>query len=279
MKVLETLKDQFQAAANNYPRMAHLVVCSKLTGSNYPSKKRITQKEQAKRKAIAFQAAIDAHMEVELGYEITSDRQVDCWTSDSAMGREYYELHCLLRPQNLTWDKETARETVKSLADEAICQIIDSPALRGTLPPQILLSDNHTGGWLAVIHDLQGIIKKVCKQGNRRMAEDGEPYYSVVDDVFLKSALSCDILLEQAKEADLEGKGVRAGKQPTSKRKPVKKAVERVLDEHPDLEGNPKELTKAVNKKLKSWDYEETTKDSVKTIHARIRKGRKQEKD
>lgn len=197
MEELKILQEQFQAAANNYPGMAHVVACRKLAVADYPSKKRITQKEQAKRKAIAFQAAIEAHIEIEPGYELIPEKQVDCWTSDSALGQEYFELHCLLRPQKLTWNKETARETLKSLADKIVCYVIETPILRSTLLPGILLSENHTEGWLSVVHDLGNIPKKVCEKGGRRIAEDGEPYYSVVVDVFLTSALALRELLSR----------------------------------------------------------------------------------
>jgi hypothetical protein len=58
------------------------------------------------------------------------------------------------------------------------------------------------------------------------------------------------------------------------KKKPVQKALEKVLDEHKDLEGKPKELTNKVNEKLKSWGYKPTTEEVVKNALTRIRKTR-----
>lgn len=228
MKVLETLKSQFEAAASKFPGLIHRVDYSKDSVVSFPAKKNLSKaaalaqtKKKWKRDKMTLQVAIadglaaESHTTVnpgvEPGYETTDDRLIDSWISDSELGREYFEKHSLMRPKSLTWDKDTARETLKSLADTAICHIIDSPVLRNTFYK--LLSENHTGGWLAVISDLQKIPKKVYERGSIRSIEDqhdphynknGEPYYSIIKDVFLASALTCSEIvkgLETAEEA------------------------------------------------------------------------------
>lgn len=61
----------------------------------------------------------------------------------------------------------------------------------------------------------------------------------------------------------------------SKKRKPVKKAVERTLDEHPDLENKPTKLLVKVNAKLKLWDHKETNLETVKSTLTRLRKKKK----
>ncbi len=60
-----------------------------------------------------------------------------------------------------------------------------------------------------------------------------------------------------------------------AKRKPVKKAIERVLDEHPELQRKTTDLTDKVNHKLKSWGYTKTTVSTVKSALTRRRKEKK----
>jgi hypothetical protein len=79
-----------------------------------------------------------------------------------------------------------------------------------------------------------------------------------------------------------DGSGGEVGEQPDdrkTKRKPVKKALKQVLEEFPELEGQPTKLTKKVNNKLKGWGYDSAEEKVVKNAQTSIRKERQKQKN
>ena len=73
----------------------------------------------------------------------------------------------------------------------------------------------------------------------------------------------------------IKGIFIKTESEISNKRKPVKKAIIKVLDEFPELKHKPTKLIDEVNNKLNSWEYENTTVGTVKTILTRLSKRNK----
>lgn len=171
MNQLEILQDQFEDAATKFESMAHLIICSdRISVLNIPDK-----------------------------HWPNPDNRVDDWTSGS-------ELHYLLRLEGADWDKDTALCKYKILADKVVGWLLDN---KDTLGVWDIISEavglgfgNPVYLWLLVVRKLRPneAIRITGGCGDtRRAAENGEPYYSILEGVFLESAFACNKLLERLK--------------------------------------------------------------------------------
>ena len=204
---LETLKDGFGTARRDYPAITYLVVCGKdmrLHKDQYRSKP-LTKTQRTALIKKDLQVETDAIVQVQPKYEPTKDRIITEWEPEiSDLGPEYYERHYLLAPKGNSWDKNNTLANLNALSSDMIRLIIDDPAMRERLLPETYSCETQIGKWLAIARRLQGkdIPKLVFRLSDSgvRTANNGEPYYSVVDDVCLFSIKACDALIQEIRE-------------------------------------------------------------------------------
>ncbi len=205
---IETLKDEFRTTRRDYPAITYLVICGKDTRlhKDQHRSKPLTKKQRTALIKKDEQAEADALVQVQTKYEPTKDRIITKWEPElSDLGPEYYERHYLLAPKRNKWDKNNTLANLNALSSDMINLIIDDPTMREILLPETYSSESQIGKWLAIARHLQGkyIPKLVFRlsDSNIRMAKDGEPYYSVVDDdVCLFSIKACDALIQRISE-------------------------------------------------------------------------------
>jgi len=237
MEQLKTFQRQFEAAANQFLGMIHLIKWFRIPGIESKHKVKSEPERLGFLPLSIVNQASHKAVEVPLKYKSTRKRQIDYWISDaeSSYDQYFYETHWLLRPEDCTWDKAQALATLNTLAKSAAIYIVEenkNPIISniwaeiGTEIISATFDKKYVQGWLLVVRLLQPAqtIKRMfdAKHNSLSAAEEGKPCFSTIDDVFLQSALACSELLERTKATpsatDNSGDKVETGEPSTTER-------------------------------------------------------------
>lgn len=206
MQELKNLQDEFEAAANQFPGLTHVVMKWPKDSPKPP-----------------LPMGLPKH--AELAY----DKENLCEIHNTPFGNyrsmiylpenptDYIEadvdiLHWTIRPPDKSWDKRKAICRLKILSDNAV-QIYER--LKQPLDPSMPSSFNTLDlaeKWLLKLHELRtphifgGEIMKLCytKATGEQYPEIYPflPWCSIFRDVFLESALACNVLLDKSAEPE-----------------------------------------------------------------------------
>ena len=204
MEQLKTLQRQFESAADQFPGMIHCIKRLRMFGV-------IKIKYGSKPKELGLDASVFLNqvsrkaVETPSEYEPTPEKTIKWWYSevDPSYGTDFCEIQWLIRPEYHNWDKTKALYKLKTLAENAVAYLFNekaNPAVNSIfseIGSEITngAEEQQIQGWLSIVRHLQP-TQTIKKTRDKEPAENGKPYFSVVDDVFVQSALACGKLLE-----------------------------------------------------------------------------------